>query len=194
MSTPQPVITIANELVALGPMRRDLVPLYQAWINDLRVTRTLGRNWPMTLDAEIDWFDRIAKSDTSLHFTIYLPDTWKPIGTCGVFDIHKIERTAELGIMIGESDARGNGRGTAAVRLLCDYAFHALGLESMFLRTADFNIAGQRAYEKAGFSLIGRRRQSIWWNGEYHDMLYYDMLAADFTDSVVQPIIAGESR
>ena len=31
----EPILNVADELVALGPLRRDLLPLYQRWINDL---------------------------------------------------------------------------------------------------------------------------------------------------------------
>jgi hypothetical protein len=37
-----PIINIEGDLVALGPLRRDLLPLYQRWINDLGTMRTLG--------------------------------------------------------------------------------------------------------------------------------------------------------
>jgi len=34
-----PIISITGERVALGPIRRDLVPLYHRWINDFAVLR-----------------------------------------------------------------------------------------------------------------------------------------------------------
>ena len=38
----EPILNVVGELVALGPLRRDLLPLYQRWINDLGTMRTLG--------------------------------------------------------------------------------------------------------------------------------------------------------
>jgi len=184
----QPIITVHGEQVALGPLRRDLVPLYQAWINDLRVTRTL-RNWPMTLDAEFDWYESVAKSRDSVHFTIYEMPSYRPIGNCGFHDIDFAHRTAALGIAIGETDARGKGNGTEAVRLLCDYGFNALNLHSVMLVTYAWNIAGQRAYGKVGFKEIGRRRQSRFADGRYHDDIYYDLLASEFESPVVKRIM-----
>ena len=37
-----PILIIEGDLVALGPLRRDLLPIYQRWINDLGTMRTLG--------------------------------------------------------------------------------------------------------------------------------------------------------
>ena len=54
-----PVVMVEGELVALGPLRRDLTPLYQRWFNDLETMRTLGRPpLPKPLEDEQRWFDR----------------------------------------------------------------------------------------------------------------------------------------
>ena len=38
----QPLINIWGELVALGPISRDRMPLYQRWVNDFAATATLS--------------------------------------------------------------------------------------------------------------------------------------------------------
>ena len=48
----------------------------------------------------------------------------------------------------------------AAMRLLLDYAFTVLGLHSVMLTVVEYNHAGRRCYEKAGFREMGRRRES----------------------------------
>ena len=50
----RPVINIEGELVALGPLRRDLLQLYQRWINDLVAARGLGAFLPITVEKEIE--------------------------------------------------------------------------------------------------------------------------------------------
>lgn len=185
---PQPIITIEGERIALGPMRRDLIPLFQVWINDLQVSRFL-RVWPMTLDAEIAWYDEVAQSRDTVHFVIYEMPSFRPIGSANLHKIDFKNHTAEFGIMIGENDARGHGLGTEATRLMCDYGFHALGLNSIMLTTAGWNIAGQKAYERAGFSLIGRRRACRMLDGELWDDLYYDILRDEFESPVVKDLM-----
>ena len=39
-----PIINIAGEKVALGPLRRDLVPLYQRWYKRLRGNALFGHH------------------------------------------------------------------------------------------------------------------------------------------------------
>lgn len=194
MSSPEtpaaPVITVEGDKVALGPIRRDLIPLYHRWITDLSTNRfLLARSVSMTLDAEIEWFDGVSKQSNIAMFTIYeLPD-YRPIGNV---DLHKIDatnRSAELGIMIGEANARGRGLGTEAMRLVCDIGFNVLELNSISLVTFGWNVAGQKAYVKAGFREIGRRREARWFDGRYWDDIWYDLLRSEFESPVVRRIM-----
>lgn len=186
----RPLVIVENEKVALGPIRRDLIPLYHAWISDLSVNRFLvAGSMPMSLDEEIAWYDSLIKSTTTAFFTIYESGTYRPIGNANLHNIDRRNRTAELGIMIGEQDARGRGLGTTAVRLLCDWGFNALDLHSIMLETYDWNIAGQKAYAKAGFREIGRRRQARYFAGRYRDVIYYDLLRDEFESAVVHDMV-----
>jgi diamine N-acetyltransferase len=67
---------------------------------------------------------------------------------------------------------------------MLDYAFTVLGLHSIMLTVYAFNLAGRRAYEKAGFREVGRRRQSHWMAGQYWDEIIMDCLATEFTSAV----------
>jgi hypothetical protein len=56
-----PVVTIAGERVALGPLRRDLLPLHQRWGNDFATARTQGgAPGPWTAERVAAWFERTA--------------------------------------------------------------------------------------------------------------------------------------
>lgn len=184
----QPLITITGENIALGPIHRGLVEINHRWINQLETSRFLQMG-VMSLDAEQDWYERIAKGEDISYFAIYEAATMRPIGGVNLHKINNAHRTAELGIMIGEKNLRGKGYGTEAVRLMCDFGFNALGLNSIMLLTFEFNVAGQKAYEKAGFKEIGRRRQARWFAGRYWDDIYYDLLASEFESPVVRDII-----
>ena len=46
----QPIVNIVGEKVALGPIRKDLIPLYHRWRNDFSVARTFDYEpGPVTL-------------------------------------------------------------------------------------------------------------------------------------------------
>jgi diamine N-acetyltransferase len=113
----------------------------------------------------------------------------RPIGFTYLSDI--AEQKAEFGIVIGERACQGKGYGTEATRLMLDYAFNILNLHNVMLKVAAYNEAGIRAYEKAGFQVIGRRREVKMINGKRWDMIYMDCLATEF-ESPVMRLLFGE--
>lgn len=140
----RPIINVEGDLVALGPLRRDLLPLYTRWINDLAAARTLGASSPMTLEGETKWYDESATSEKTVPFTVYaLPDL-RPIGTASLFEVDHRNRSATFGILIGDREYRGKGYGTETTSLVLDYAFTMLGLHNLMLTVYDFNPAGTR--------------------------------------------------
>lgn len=189
-----PIINFATDRVGLGPMRRDLIPAYLRWINDIEVARFIGRARPMTEDQETRWYDSLANNHDSVNFTIYEMAGPRPIGTIALNGINHEHGSGILGIMIGEADARGRGFGTDAVRLVCDYGFNALGLTNIMLTLIDFNERGLRAYTRAGFREIGRRRACRVAGGRRFDEIYMDLLAEEFESPMLAQRLTAPPR
>lgn len=191
-----PVINIVGERVALGPLRRDLLDTYQRWFNDFNTLRTTGAYpLPLTMEQQIAMFDAIAidvRDPHGVSYTIYRSGDMTPIGTCRLQDVTYRNRTAELVIIIGEPQERGKGYGTEAVRLVLDHAFTALGLNNVMLKVYEFNLAGQRAYLKAGFREFGRRTQAQFMGGKLWDVIYMECLASDFQSPVLGKVFVGD--
>ena len=176
----QPVLNIIGERVALGPLRRDLIPLYTRWRNDFVVQRTFGDTpRPVTIEERTEWYESQATATDAYWFTIYERETLRPIGTTDLFNIDFRLRIGQFGMLIGEADARGLGYGSEVIRLMLNYGFTELGLNNIMLTVSEYNLAGRRAYEKAGFKEIGRRRQADILNGVVYDEVYMDCLAAE---------------
>ena len=188
----QSVTNIEGDLVALGPLRRDLVPLYHRWHNDLGVSHTLGVGWPTALEQEMAAYERRTASDRDAAFTVYVRTTLRPIGFCALSEIdHRFGR-ATFGISIGEANCRGKGYGTEATCLALDYAFTGLGLSNVMLTCFAFNLAGRRAYEKAGFREFGRRRRCSRHGGRLQDIIYMECLADEFVSPVLTRVLAPD--
>ncbi len=182
------MLNLVGEQVALGPLRRDLLPLYLKWINDFEVTRTLDLSpRPWTWEAEQEWFDRASRDDHDVHFTIYERDSLRPIGSTGLRHIDPVHGTAEFGIMIGERDCWGRGYGTEATRLVLGYAFHTLGLHNIMLRVFSGNERAIRAYLRAGFRIIGRRREARRQGAARQDVVYMDCLSTELLARSPEP-------
>ena len=178
MSEERPVVNITSERIALGPLRRDLIPLHQRWFNDLETDRTQGDlPGPRTLERATGWFERNATSKDTHWFIIYETATWQPIGTTWLADIDERHGTCYFAISIGEASARGKGYGTEVTRLMLDYAFNRLGLHNVALDVFSNNPAGIRAYQKAGFVEFGRIREAYVSGGQRWDIVLMEALA-----------------
>jgi diamine N-acetyltransferase len=175
------LVNIRGELVALGPFVKEHQPIYHRWLSDFDTLRRCGAAIkPSSADQMPAIVERILTTEGRIWFVVYELASGLPIGFAGISHLDLSGRTAEFNICIGERSARGKGYGPEATRLVLDYAFTALGLHSVYLITAEINLAGQRAYAKAGFREFGRRRQCIMQGGRLWDAVYMDCLASEF--------------
>jgi RimJ/RimL family protein N-acetyltransferase len=184
-----PIVNIVGALVALGPLHRDLIPLLTRWGNDLAARRNISTPLPQTVEQLTARYERYAQGADGVDFAVYEVVTWQPIGTVSLFNLDYHNGLADFGILIGEPTRRGTGYGTEATLLMLDYAFTALGLRSVGLTVAEWNVAGQRAYARAGFKEYGRRRSCRWMGGRWWDDVYMDALASEFVSPVLAEVL-----
>jgi diamine N-acetyltransferase len=199
----RPVVNISGELVALGPWERHHLSHWHRWLNDFDVMRLdmPTEAQPVTIDELETRFDRQIERPAAdrfsvdrIRFAVFETETWQLIGTTSLFDIDFRNRTAELGIKIGEAEYRGRGYGTEATKLTVDYAFTVLGLHNVMLATLEYNAAGLRAYTKAGFREVGRRRESVTMSGKRYDQIFMDCVATDFESPAFGRVFTPETN
>jgi RimJ/RimL family protein N-acetyltransferase len=73
------------------------------------------------------------------------------IGSCSLFNFDLAGSTAETGIMIGEKAYWGRGYGKDAVKAFILDIFETSNLQSLMLRTLDWNVRARACFEKCGF-------------------------------------------
>lgn len=195
----RPIANIVGERVALGPLHRDHMLLFERWMNDFATQRLAGfpePAEPWTVERVSRFFDQVLAGDRTNRewFVIYETEMWRPVGHANLRDIDHLNRTAEFGITIGDPADRGKGYGTEATGLILDYAFTALDLHNVLLDTNEYNEAAIRAYLKAGFKEIGRRRQAYSMGGRAWDVIFMDCLASEFTSPVLSRLLRVEER
>jgi len=182
---PKRIVNITGKLVGLGPFVREDLALYYRWINDFEVTRYyLDTPRPQTLEERAAWYERMSAGNLNdIDFAIYELATLRPIGRVGLEDISYQHRRASFGILIGEKDCWGKGYGTEATRLTLDYGFRLLGLHNIMLSVSSANTPAIRAYTRAGFHVIGARRECRREGNSLLDNIFMDCLATEFDRS-----------
>ncbi len=179
---------LVGSRIRLRPIERSEIPLLAGWFNDHEITQWIQAVYPMTLGEEERWYDQMLQRPPELHplmIDISTPDGWLPIGDCGFNQLSWVNRSAEVGIVIGEKRFWGQGYGRDALRLLLRFGFNTLNLNRISLLVHADNIRGIRSYEKAGFVHEGRERQGVYKNGEYKDVLIMSVLRSEWEDGKI---------
>jgi len=106
----------------------------------------------------------------------------QPIGTVGWHEIHygppPKSRAWNIGISL-IPEARGQGYGAIAQRLLADYLFETTDANRVEASTDVENVAEQRALEKADFVREGIQRGAQFRAGAHHDLVTYARLRGE---------------
>ena len=178
--TPKPIIFLHGERIYLRPLELADAEVCQRWMNDPETRASLAAFKPFTAEAERAFIEKLANTDSSVGFAVVLKESDRMIGTCGLMNIRWKDRLGEFGISIGETDLRGKGYGTEATRLMLQYAFEELNLNRVHLCVYDFNDAGIRSYEKAGFTREGVQRAHSFKQGRYVDHILFGILAREY--------------
>jgi len=158
----------------------DIGSKWVKWMNDRAVYDTFGGHGEQTTLSGVN---KVLQDLKGHRFFIVLSDGDTLIGQISIHDIDHLNRHAFLGIMIGETEHHGKGYGTEAVRLILDYGFNQLNLHNIMLSVHEDNLAGIACYKKIGFKESGRRREWIFKNGKYIDVIYMDILESEFKES-----------
>lgn len=147
------------------------------WLNDPLINQFLltGR-FPINSLREEAWIEQLYTGDDSTALAICLNENDLHIGICGMDSISWVDRSAVLGIFIGERTLHGKGYGTEAMRLLVQHGFDTLNLNRVELGVFSHNVAALRSYEKLGFVVEGTKRQARFRGGQYRDEITLALL------------------
>ncbi|HWQ04018.1 MAG TPA: GNAT family protein [Longilinea sp.] len=176
---------IIGQNIRLRAIERQDLPHFVEWLNDPEVRRNLLVNVPLSQAQEDGWFERVLSrplEEQPLAIEVNTPEGWQMVGNCGLFDLDWRNRSAEIGIFIGDKRFWNKGYGTEAMRLMAGYGFGSLNLYRIYLRVFETNPRGIHCYEKAGFIHEGRLRQAEFQDGKYIDLLVMSVLRSEWSD------------
>ena len=145
---------------------------YLSWLNDKEVTKGLDSGlFPTDLQSLRTFVENMSKSKENLMFAIIDRSNGKHIGNIKLGNIHWINRTAEIGILIGDKSSWGKGFGRDACSLVVDYAFTTLNLRKVWLAVYSDNVPAWELYKKLGFIQEGCLKDHIYSDGKLVDKI-----------------------
>jgi RimJ/RimL family protein N-acetyltransferase len=166
----------------LRPINRaDLTASIQ-WRNDPETRdMVMGYAFPVTVDMEQAWYDRALadQGQRRASYAIANGQTDVAAGFIHLTDINWIWRSCELGVVIGESELRGQQIGREAVRQAVRIAFDTLNLTRITVRVLGINERALKMFCAIGFREEGRLRQAANVNGFATDIVILGLLSVD---------------
>jgi len=174
--------------IRLRAAEKEDITAFLRWVNDPEVTENLVLVSPTSRFEEEQWYESMMKQPSNEHILVIEikdqspKEEYRPIGTCQFHNIDWRNRSAEIGIMIGEKSFWDQGYGSETMRLLLDHGFETLNLHRMWLQVYAKNKRGIRAYEKAGFKFEGKYRQAHYQHGRYYDIHLMSVLRQEWEE------------
>lgn len=133
--------------------------------------------FPYTIEDGKIWIEIAGKEEPHCNFAITIDN--KAVGGIGLTlgeDIEKI--SAEVGYWLGET-YWGKGIVSSALKGIIDYGFNDLGLERIFAKPLEHNLASRSVLEKNGFKLEGISRSSVIKSGNIYNQTLYAVIRSD---------------
>ncbi|MEO8571707.1 MAG: GNAT family protein [Chloroflexota bacterium] len=157
------------------------IAAFLRWYADPEIARLARyQATPMRLEEIERFFAARVVGPEALAMGVHEKATGRLIGTCAFSQLDGENGSALYHITIGEQDAWGHGFGTEATQLMLDHAFGTLELHRIALYVFEFNERAIRAYQRCGFVIEGRSRESIWRDGRWWDELAMSVLESDW--------------
>ncbi|MFN8531274.1 MAG: GNAT family protein [Anaerolineae bacterium] len=178
------MIILSGERVILRHFTPDDLDIVLAGVNEPQSARLTGTHATFDRDQVAAYLQRNLTPEPDRAAFIFADiDTQRAIGEVVINELDSDNHSANIRIAIFDPADWGKGYGTDAMRLMVTYGFETLRLHRIELGVYDFNPRAIRAYEKAGFKHEGVRREALYWEGEYHNMMIMSVLEQEWTHS-----------
>ena len=172
---------IEGNSIDLRPLSlQDVNENYVGWLNDSEVCKYNSHHaYPYTTELAKEYVTSVRSQQRDLVLAIVAKDTGKHIGNISLQHINLINQSAEYAIILGDRAYWGKGVAKEASRLILKHGFDALNLHRIYCGTSRENIPMQKLAATLGFKEEGIRKEALYKNGSFTDIIEYGMLRPD---------------
>jgi RimJ/RimL family protein N-acetyltransferase len=173
---------LAGGLVRLRAVEAEDLEVFSTFDRDSQGARQWGQTeLPVSPESRRRWHEEDAakRPDGDTRQLAIETLGGQLVGSVSVDHADRRNKVFSYGIGLG-SEHRGKGYGTEALVLLLRFYFGELGYQKCDTGVYAFNEGSLRFHERLGFVVEGRRRRSIFTQGEYHDVVLIGITREEF--------------
>lgn len=175
-------IFLEGKRIYLRPLEeKDLRGNYVSWLNNKQVNLYNSHQiFPYSFKEGLLYIQKSQRIKDALVLAIIVKKGEIHIGNLALQKIDYVSRNAEFAILIGEKSYWNKGYSKEAAFLILDHGFKALNLHRIYCASFRKNIAMKKLAEFLGMKREGLKRQAIYKNGKFHDVVDYGLIRSGF--------------
>ena len=167
---------IDGDIIYLTSITYDDTDDIVRWRNSEAIREQFIYRQKFTAEGHNNWMRTKVETGQVVQFIVWDKASDTKIGSIYLRDIDREQGHAEYGVFLGETQYIGRGIGKECYRLLLNYAFTELGLNTVFIRALADNIRSIKCAEHVGFTATGER-ETIEVDGQQHDIVFMEIKA-----------------
>lgn len=165
----------------LRELKREDILNINIWRANKDLIDCLGANFRfINLEVDNNWFDNYMLNRESNIRCSILSKNDDAIGIVSLTNIDRVNQRAVFHIMIGDTNNRGKGAGFFATNEMIKHAFLDMNLNRIELTVLETNKSAICLYEKIGFKKEGIKRNCVFKNGKFVNMILMSILKEEF--------------
>jgi RimJ/RimL family protein N-acetyltransferase len=171
---------------SLAAMQRKYIDdRFMEGVNDCEVTEGVLMKAPVTLEEELEWYDKLSSQKGNVIFAVLAKtgcpdDPYMVLGHTGIHKIVYPDAHGSSGTLLWRKELFQKGHGTEAKLLLLHHAFNVLGLRKVTSEVKAFNARSLGHLIKCGYEIVGRRREHHLHNRKLVDEIQLEVFYEDF--------------
>ena len=169
-----------GEKVFLRPIETEDLKIIHKWRNSSQFLYA-GIPTPTPYGKLKDWYEEVLKEEGKI-FLICDRLNDNPIGTIRLFDIERKSYKGDLEIMIKGIDEDQDGYAIEAIQLFLNFCYKIKNLRRIAITITEDKENLLNILEKVGFKREGRKRRSVYRDGDYLDELVLAIFKKEFYD------------
>jgi RimJ/RimL family protein N-acetyltransferase len=167
--------------IKLRPINESDISFIHSLRNNKDIVDNLGTNFRFISEAvDRRWIQDQPSNNLRLVIEKEIPYS-SPISLGLIYLLHidHLNQHAEFAIQIALNH-QGKGVAAKASSMLINHAFNDLNLNKLYLSVLPYNTRAIRLYEKLGFTQTGIKKDHLYKNGRYFNLIDMELLKCNF--------------